>query len=74
MPSRGLVISSCMMVCCWRVRAERSRKWRNTRETTLFSSSSANFWPMQFRGPALNGMYAYGWRCSVFSGRNRSGS
>uniref|UniRef100_A0A8W7P910 Uncharacterized protein n=1 Tax=Anopheles coluzzii TaxID=1518534 RepID=A0A8W7P910_ANOCL len=44
-------------------------------ETRHFSSSRANFWPMQFLGPALNGMYAYGWRFSaVRSGRKRSGS
>ncbi len=29
--------------------------------------------PMQLRGPALNGMKAYGWRPMLFSGRNRSG-
>ncbi len=29
--------------------------------------------PMQLRGPALNGMKAYGCRPTLFSGRNRSG-
>jgi hypothetical protein len=28
---------------------------------------------MQLRGPALNGMNAYGCRPTLFSGRNRSG-
>uniref|UniRef100_A0A182LRT1 Uncharacterized protein n=1 Tax=Anopheles culicifacies TaxID=139723 RepID=A0A182LRT1_9DIPT len=50
-----------------------TRYFRSTAEMMDFSSSTANFWPMQFRGPALNGMYAYGCRPRQFSGRKWSG-
>lgn len=40
----------------------------------LFNSSIANFWPIQFRGPALNGIYAKEFIISfVFSTSCRSG-
>ena len=38
--------------------------------TSIFSSRIANFWPMQLRGPAENGTYAYMLRPSLSSSLN----
>lgn len=52
-----------------------SSKWRSTLETTLFISSIAYFCPMQFRLPALNGIYVNGLVWSLCApSMKRSGS
>lgn len=43
-------------------------------EIQVFISNIANFCPIQFLGPALNGTNAYGLLSRTFSGKNRSGS
>lgn len=53
--------------------AGRSSKCRRTFEMVLFISSIANFWPIQLREPALNGMYAYGLLSMLLDRRKRSG-
>ena len=47
---------------------------RKTRAIVVFNSFIAKCCPMQFRGPAENGMKAWESICFIFSGRNRSGS
>eukprot|EP00920_Eleutheroschizon_duboscqi_P001631 GHVT01004084.1.p2 GENE.GHVT01004084.1~~GHVT01004084.1.p2 ORF type:complete len:112 (+),score=4.72 GHVT01004084.1:218-553(+) len=41
---------------------------------TIFNSISASLMPIQCLGPKPNGMYAKGWRSSLASGENLSGS
>lgn len=51
-----------------------SSKFLKILETTVFISKIANLCPIQFLGPALNGINAYGCRFSQFSGKNLDGS
>ena len=40
----------------------------------IVASSIEKYWPMQARGPAPNGKYAWRWRGASASGAKRSGS
>lgn len=73
-PLIGLATISCTNFILSRGSTDVNLKFRIIVDNITFSSNCANFWPMQLRGPALNGMKVYGWKFFLFSGRNRSGS
>lgn len=73
-PSFGRRMSSPNKVKSSRLSTASTLYFLSTLDIIAFSSSIANFCPMQFLGPAENGIYENGCRPTQFSGRNRSGS